>query len=180
MGRRGNFTSRNIDKYLNRLSEVMINMNVGPHEILLVGGAAIALKYGFGRQTNDIDICFKSQNMLYACCKIVANQYGLPDDWINADVMHSQSFSSMLFNNATLVKIYRNILYVYVVSDIDLLCMKLVASRPKDLYDIRKYAKLLKKKGITYQNIIDEFKYLYGNTFLLNQTAEIHLRRYMI
>ena len=89
--------SENIDEYFEALAEKIMESGIGQHSILVVGGAAMALKYQDGRSTVDIDICFREQNNLYACCKLVAEEYGLPDDWINADVMHSDSFSYVLF-----------------------------------------------------------------------------------
>ena len=41
--------------------------NIGKHSILIVGGAAMALKYEDERSTVDIDICFREQNKLYSC-----------------------------------------------------------------------------------------------------------------
>ena len=109
------------------------DFGIGVHRVLVVGGAAIALKYRDERSTVDIDMCFKEQNNLYQCCQKVALRYKLPEDWINADVMHSDSFSYALFNNADFYKKYGNSLIVYVASDLDLYCMKLVSFRPKDV-----------------------------------------------
>lgn len=90
----------NIDKYFEALANKIKESGIGMHRILVVGGAAMALKYHDGRSTVDIDICFREQNNLYACCMKVAEEYDLPEDWINADVMHSDSFSYRLFDNA--------------------------------------------------------------------------------
>ena len=82
----------NIEEYLEALATSIKEQNLGKHRILIVGGAAMALKYKDGRSTVDIDICFREQNNLYSCCQRVAKQFNLPDDWVNADVMHSDSF----------------------------------------------------------------------------------------
>jgi hypothetical protein len=148
----------NINKYLERLSEILAENNLGNHSILIVGGAAVALKNKHtGRLTVDIDICLKQQNHLYECCMQVASEYNLPEDWINADVMHSDSFSYGLFSGAELYKVYNNILYVYIVSDIDLLCMKLVSFRPKDMRDINSLIRKLNKCNITYKDVENQF-----------------------
>ena len=78
----------NIEVYFEALAGKIREAGIGHHKILVVGGAAMALKYQDGRSTVDIDICFREQNNLYSCCQKVAVEYGLPDDWINADVMH--------------------------------------------------------------------------------------------
>ena len=77
----------NIDEYLEALAQKIIESGIGRHRILIVGGAAMALKVSDGRSTVDIDICFREQNNLYMCCKQIADEYDLPGDWINADVM---------------------------------------------------------------------------------------------
>ena len=160
--------NKNINEYLERLSEILIQNNLGRHSILIVGGAAMALKNKYmGRSTVDIDICIRQQNKLYDCCMQVASEYKLPEDWINADVMHSDSFSPILFDNAELYKVYNNILEIYIVSDIDLLCMKLVSFRQKDIIDIDKLIKRLRKYKITYYDIEERFKQLYGSLYLL-------------
>ncbi len=52
----------NIDKYLEALAEGIKTAGIGEHKILVVGGAAMAIKYQDGRSTVDIDICFREQN----------------------------------------------------------------------------------------------------------------------
>ena len=126
----------NIDTYLVRLAEEIEHAGIGPHQVLIVGGAAMALKFHDGRSTVDIDICIREQNHLYDCCQKVAEAYNLPDDWMNADVMHSESFSYRLFDHALLYKEYGESLKAYLVDDLDHYCMKLVAFRPKDVQDM--------------------------------------------
>lgn len=164
--------NKSINKYLERLSEILIANNLGEHNILIVGGAAMALRSRYsGRATVDIDICLREQNRLYDCCLQVAKEYSIPTDWVNADVMHSESFSYRLFENAVPYKVYNNILAVYIASDIDLLCMKLVSFRPKDMKDINKLIKTLLKNGITYEEVENRFNYLYGSLYLLNRKS---------
>lgn len=157
----------NIEEYLDTLAKNIIEAGIGMHRILIVGGAAMALKYQDGRSTIDIDICYREQNKLYSCCQKVADEYGLPDDWINADVMHSDSFSYALFDKAELYKTYQDILEVYVVDDLDLYCMKLVSFRPKDIQDMETLSDSLKDKGISSEDIVDNIIYLYGDEYLL-------------
>lgn len=172
--------NRNINEYFQRLSELLICNNLGQHSILITGGAAIALKNKyFGRSTVDIDICLTSQNHLYECCMQVAKEYNLPSDWINADVMHSDSFSPLLFNNAQLYRIYNNILYVYLASDIDLLCMKLVSFRQKDIKDIDRLINRLSKQHIKSYDVENRFQQLYGSLYLLKSKQRNYLHKYL-
>lgn len=46
----------NIEGYLDALAQKIIETGIGMHTILIVGGAAMALKYHDGRSTVDIDI----------------------------------------------------------------------------------------------------------------------------
>lgn len=158
---------QNIDYYFSALAEKILSAGIGEHLVLVVGGAAMALKYRDGRSTVDIDICIREQNHLYDCCQQVAEENGLPEDWMNADVMHSESFSYGLFENAVLYKTYRDILGVYVASDIDLYCMKLVSFRPKDVQDMEVLSSALKKQHVGPDDIIDHFIRLYGDTYLM-------------
>ena len=157
----------NIDEYFEALAEKIKEAGIGTHRILVVGGAAMALRYRDGRSTVDIDICFREQNNLYGCCLRVAEDFNLPEDWINADVMHSDSFSYRLFDNAELYKTFGGLLEVYVASDLDLYCMKIVSFRPKDVQDMEVLADTLRKNHASKDDIIVNFKRLYGSEYHL-------------
>jgi hypothetical protein len=161
----------NIDEYFEALAREIKKAGIGRHKILVVGGAAMALKYHDGRSTVDIDICFREQNNLYSCCRMVAKEYNLPDDWINADVMHSDSFSYQLFDKARLYKVYEDVLEVCVADNLDLYCMKLVSFRPKDVQDMEVLSADLKNEGITSNDVCGNFNRLYGSEFLLRNDS---------
>ena len=168
-------SGENIDEYFEALATKIQQSGIGPHKILVVGGAAMALKYQDGRSTVDIDICFREQNNLYACCKLVAEEYDLPNDWINAEVMHSDSFSYLLFERAELYKSYGGVLDVLIADDLDLYCMKLVSFRPKDVQDMEILVNSLKTNGIRTEDVVENFIRLYGNEYLLkNDDRKIH------
>jgi hypothetical protein len=57
--------SSNIEEYLDALAQKIIERGIGKHTILIVGGAAMALKHHDGRSTVDIDICYREQNLQY-------------------------------------------------------------------------------------------------------------------
>lgn len=159
---------KNMELYLDKLAVEILNRGIGRTRILIVGGSAIALKHKFRNSTVDIDICIRENNGLYQCVLDVANKYKIPEDWINADVMHSLSFSYRLFENAQLHKVYRDILEVWVVSDLDLLCMKLKSGRVKDIEDAKHMVKILKKDGVklTQDTVRQRLVYLYSTSFL--------------
>lgn len=112
-------------------------------------------------------MCFKEQNNLYLSCLKVAIKHKLPEDWINADVMHSGSFSYVLFDHAEIYRKYGNSLIVYVADNLDMYCMKLVSFRPKDIQDMNTLRKSLIEKGITVQDVENNFKRLYGSEYML-------------
>lgn len=166
----------NIDKYCEALSEELLKADLGEHKVLIVGGAAMALKFRDGRSTIDIDICIKEQNHLYDCCLKVADRFDLPEDWINADVMHSDSFSYALFDNAVLYKKYNDLLEVYVANDIDLYCMKLVSFRPKDVQDMQVLSEKLNADGVSKKDVEENFIRLYGDAYLMkNEVNKMRL-----
>jgi hypothetical protein len=55
-------------------------------EMFLVGGAAIALVYGERRATRDLDAVFEPKMKVYAEAKKMADELGLPEDWLNDGV----------------------------------------------------------------------------------------------
>lgn len=52
-------------------------------QIFIVGGAAMALAYSTRRVTQDIDAVFEPKAEIYEAAARVAEQRGLPDDWLN-------------------------------------------------------------------------------------------------
>src|ERR1700722_2792847 len=52
-------------------------------QIFIVGGAAIALAYSTRRVTKDIDVVFEPKSAIYAAAAKVAEDLGLPEDWLN-------------------------------------------------------------------------------------------------
>jgi hypothetical protein len=52
-------------------------------QIFVVGGAAIALAYSTRRVTKDIDAVFEPKTSIYAAAARVADELGLPEDWLN-------------------------------------------------------------------------------------------------
>jgi Nucleotidyltransferase of unknown function (DUF6036) len=52
-------------------------------QIFIVGGAAMALAYSTRRVTKDIDAVFEPKSAIYAAAGKVAEERGLPADWLN-------------------------------------------------------------------------------------------------
>jgi hypothetical protein len=52
-------------------------------QIFIVGGAAMALAYSTRRVTKDIDAVFEPKQTVYTAAGRVAEELGLPQDWLN-------------------------------------------------------------------------------------------------
>lgn len=51
--------------------------------VFIVGGAAMALAYSSRRVTKDIDAVFEPKSTIYQAAGTVADDLGLPEDWLN-------------------------------------------------------------------------------------------------
>lgn len=54
--------------------------------LFVVGGAAMALAYGRGRATQDVDAVFEPKEVVYEAAREVAQERGLAADWLNDGV----------------------------------------------------------------------------------------------
>jgi hypothetical protein len=52
-------------------------------QVFLVGGAAMAIAYSTRRVTRDIDAVFEPKASIYEAAAKVAEDLGLPEDWLN-------------------------------------------------------------------------------------------------
>src|SRR3984957_7679970 len=52
-------------------------------QIFIVGGASMALAYSTRRVTKDIDAVFEPKSSIYEAAAKVAEELGLPEDWLN-------------------------------------------------------------------------------------------------
>jgi hypothetical protein len=52
-------------------------------QVFVVGGAAMALAYSTRRVTRDIDAVFEPKAVIYEAARKVAEDLGLPEDWLN-------------------------------------------------------------------------------------------------
>lgn len=55
--------------------------------LFLVGGAAMALAFSRDRVTRDLDAVFEPKAIVYEEAAIVAQEFSLPEDWLNDAVM---------------------------------------------------------------------------------------------
>lgn len=76
------FTRAKIVKALQALGEELAKRDVRG-QIFIVGGAAIALAYSTRRVTKDVDAVFEPKAVIYEAAATVADDLGLPEDWLN-------------------------------------------------------------------------------------------------
>ena len=76
------FTRARILSALQALGDELTRQGVRS-QIFIVGGAAMALAYSTRRVTKDIDAVFEPKSAIYAAAAKVAEDLGLPEDWLN-------------------------------------------------------------------------------------------------
>jgi len=76
------FTQARIVNALQALGNELTSRGVRG-QVFIVGGAAMALAYSTRRVTKDIDAVFEPKSAVYAAAGKVADELGLPEDWLN-------------------------------------------------------------------------------------------------
>ena len=76
------FSRRQIITALQALGDDLTRQGVHG-QLFIVGGAAMALAYSDRRVTKDIDAVFEPKAIIYQAAHRVAEDFGLPDDWLN-------------------------------------------------------------------------------------------------
>lgn len=76
------FTQASILQALQALGDELTRRGVRG-QIFVVGGAAMALAYSTRRVTKDIDAVFEPKSAIYDAAATVAENLGLPEDWLN-------------------------------------------------------------------------------------------------
>ncbi len=134
------FTKENLDLYLKELSKEYKKLGGRdiPAEIILIGGAAILGNYGFREMTTDVDAILTAASFMKDAINRVGDRYGLPNGWLNADFMRTDSYSQRIGQYSVPYKTFNQVLGVRLVTGEYLIAMKLRAGRKykNDLSDI--------------------------------------------
>lgn len=163
------FTKENLDTYLKELAKEFRRLNGKsmPAEIVLVGGAAILTNYGFRDMTTDIDAVIHAASSMKDAINKVGDKYDLPNGWLNADFMHTGSYSPKLDEFSVYYKTFYGVLSVRTISAEYLIAMKLRSGRKykNDLSDVIGILAEHEKKGspITFEKIETAVVNLYGS-----------------
>ena len=162
------FTKDNLDTYLKELAKEFrkVNGRHMPAEIILIGGAAILLNYGFRDMTTDVDAVIRAASSMKDAINRVGDKFDLPNGWLNSDFMQTSSYSSKLDEVSVYYRTYSNVLTIRTVSAEYLIAMKLKAGRryKNDLSDIVGILAEHEKQGkpITISQIDKAVEKLYG------------------
>lgn len=162
------FTKENLDTYLKELAKEFKRLNGKsmPAEIVLVGGAAVLTNYGFRNMTTDIDAIIHASSSMKDAINHVGDKYSLPNGWLNADFMHTGSYSPKLNGVSVYYKNFYGVLDVRSITSEYLIAMKLRSGRKykNDLSDIIGILAEHKKRDnpITFKNIETAVTELYG------------------
>jgi len=134
------FTKENLDGYLKELSKEFRKMNGTrmPAEIILIGGAAVLINYGFREMTYDMDAIIQASSSMKDAINRVGDRMGLPKGWLNTDFMKTTSYTPKLIQHSRYYKTFSNVLRIRTVSAEYLVAMKLMAGRQykNDLSDV--------------------------------------------
>lgn len=134
------FTKENLSMYLSELSKEYKRLGGRkmPVEIILIGGAAIIESYGFREMTTDIDAVLPSVSIMKEAINHVGDRFGLPNGWLNADFVHTDSYSRRIGEFSKPYRTFNQVLTVRIVTGEYLIAMKLRSGRKykNDLSDV--------------------------------------------
>lgn len=162
------FTKENLDSYLRELAKALKKMHgtAMQAEIILIGGAAILANYGFRDMTTDVDAIIRTPSSMKDAINRVGDKFNLPNGWLNADFMRTDSYSPRLIEISTHYKTFSHALTIRTVSAEYLIAMKLRSGRKykNDLSDVLGILSEHKDQGkpITFDRIDRAVISLYG------------------
>lgn len=163
------FTKENLDLYLRELSKEYKRLGGKKVsvEITLIGGAAIIENYGFRDMTTDIDAILPAMSIMKDAINHVGDRFGLPNGWLNADFIRTDSYSPRLSQYSIPYKTFNQVLNVRTVTGEYLIAMKLRAGRKykNDLSDVVGILAEQEAAGkpISYEMIDTAVRNLYGD-----------------
>lgn len=112
-------------------------------EIGLYGGAVMCIAFNARESTHDIDAVFNPKYNIYQAAKELAEEYSLPEDWLNDSVKGFISEN----NELNLVTSLSN-LAIYMASPQYMFAMKAVSCRTEHIAEIQYIKFLIRYLGI--------------------------------
>lgn len=172
------YINRNkLDYLLVELGKEYRKLSKNPIQIIVVGGAAILIRYSFRTMSLDLDGMFvPNSDALKQAINNVADKNNIPVHWLNDDFKYTESFSKNIFLYSDYYKTFSNIIEVRLVKPSYLIAMKLVSSRiyRNDLSDA--LGIILEEKNNNNQigksDIIESLTNLYGDNYEKKMSTE--------
>lgn len=133
------FTKENLEYYLKELAKEFRKRGHGiSAEMVLVGGAALLLHYGFRASSYDIDAAYAAPSVMKEAINAVGDRLGLPVGWVNDDFKRTVSYTPKIVQYSEYYKTFSGVLIVRTVRAEYLVAMKLMSGRKykKDISDI--------------------------------------------
>ena len=134
------FTKDNLDQYLKELAKEYRKRNgkTVSAEIVLIGGAAVVINYGFREMTYDMDAIINASASMKDAINHVGDQYGLPNGWMNSDFMYTDSYTPRIVQYSRYYRTFSNVVSFRTVTGEYLVAMKLMSGRryKYDLSDV--------------------------------------------
>lgn len=179
------FTKDNIDTYLKELAKEyrkQAGKNM-PAELILIGGASVLINYGFRNMTTDIDALIRAASGMKDAINSVGDRYGLPNGWLNADFMNTDSYSARLPEFSVYYRTYSNVLTIRTLAAEYLIAMKLRSGRQykSDLSDVLGILAEHEKRSmpITPEQIRSAVTDLYGSWDSLPEASQAFIENVM-
>lgn len=168
------FTKENLDFYLKELAKEYRKRGRGIRaELILIGGASVLINYDFREMTYDIDAVYTAPSLMKEAINAVGDRLGLPNGWLNADFIRTDSYTPRLAQYSTYYRTYSNILEIRTVNAEYLVAMKLVSGRryKKDLSDVVGILYEQDRAGnpLSYEQINKAIMDLYGSWEYINE-----------
>ena len=179
------FTKDNIDLYLKELSKEYRKQagKAMPAELILIGGAAVLINYGFRDMTTDIDALIHAASSMKDAINRVGDRFDLPNGWLNADFTNTDSYSPKLSEFSVYYKTWSNMLTVRTVAAEYLIAMKLRSGRQykSDLSDVIGILFEHERRGtpITMEQIRNAVTDLYGSWGTLPEASQAFIENVM-
>ncbi len=130
------FTRKNVDAYLKEIAKEYRKRSgkTVPAEIILIGGAAVVINYGFRTMTYDMDAIINASSSMKEAINYVGDKFNLPNGWMNTDFIRTDSYTPKIENYAKYYRTYSNVVTFRTISGEYLVAMKLKSGR-KYKYD---------------------------------------------
>jgi len=134
------FSKEKLEKFLKELGKEFRNLygKQADAEIILIGGASVAINYNFRDMTTDADALIKANAAIKDAINRVGDKNNLPHGWMNDSFKNTPSYTDKLRSVSVHHRKYYGVLEIRTIKDKYLIAMKAMSGRQYkfDLSDI--------------------------------------------